>query len=223
MTPVIQFPDPNDSDEEGLVAVGGELSSDFLIAAYSQGLFPWFNEGEPILWWSPDPRMILDPRKFKCSSSLRQTLNSGKFDVRADTDFSAVIEMCAGVKRPRQNGSWITPEMKEAYIRLHNQGVAHSIEAYCEGKLAGGLYGISLGNAFFGESMFFTVRDASKVALYYLCRQLVRWNFSFIDVQQSTPHLRSLGAIDMDRSEFLKELGNSLLYKGKKGKWRLDV
>jgi len=222
MTPEIIFPNPEEAEDDGLVAVGGNLSTEFLIAAYSQGVFPWFNEGEPVLWWSPNPRMVLFPGEFKCSKSLQQTIRSNKFEVSIDKVFRDVINSCSLVKREGQSGSWITDGMKKAYIELHNQGIAHSIETWQQGKLTGGLYGISLGKAFFGESMFHLVNDASKIALFYLVQLMLRWKFDFIDVQQSTNHLRSLGARDIKREHFLKILRDTLEHPTKKGKWNID-
>ncbi len=218
----IQFPDPNEAEDDGLVAVGGELSSDFLLAAYSQGIFPWFNEGEPLLWWSPNPRMVLFPKDFKLSKSLLQSLNSGRFTVKFDKNFKDVIQKCAEVKRRGQRGTWITKGMIQAYTQLHQEGYAHSVETYKDDVLIGGLYGISLGKVFFGESMFHTERDASKVALFYLKDVMLEWDFHFIDVQQSTPHLRSLGAVKVPRHEFLKMLQEALGFSTRKGKWELS-
>ena len=218
----IQFPDPNLADDEGLVAVGGNLSPEFLLAAYQQGLFPWFNEGDPILWWSPNPRMVLFPSEFKCSNSLHQVVRSMKYSIKTDTNFEGVIKHCASVKRKGQKGTWITNDIIEAYAQLYYEGYAHSFETYRNNLLVGGLYGVSLGRAFFGESMFFLERDASKVALYYLVQVAKELNFSFIDVQQSTSHLKSMGARDMDRSEFLKLLEKALQSPAKNGKWNYE-
>jgi len=217
----IQFPDPNQSDDEGLIAIGGELSKEFLLAAYSQGLFPWYNEGDPILWWSPNPRMILYPQKFKCSRSLRQVLNKQEFSIRIDTNFVQVIEACANAKRIREKGTWITKEMQKAYVNLYQEGYAHSVETYLDEELVGGLYGVSLGKAFFGESMFYTVDNASKVALYHLVELMKKWDYWFIDVQQSTKHLRSLGAEEVDREIFLNNLKDCLKHSTKKGHWKM--
>ena len=215
----IQFPDPNQAEDDGLVAVGGELSPEYLLSAYSQGIFPWFNEGEPILWWSPNPRMILYPPKFKRSASLKQKLRNQSFTVKFDTCFREVMQHCAEVERRNQSGTWITKDMIEAYSRLHEEGFAHSVETYHKGKLVGGLYGISLGRVFFGESMFYQVTDASKIALAALCDKLVEWEFHFIDVQQSTPHLKSLGGEDVPREEFLKQLAEALKFPAEQGRW----
>jgi leucyl/phenylalanyl-tRNA--protein transferase len=205
------FPDPLKADKDGLLAAGGDLSAEALIAAYSAGIFPWYEEDSPLLWWSPE--------RFKISYTLRQTLAQEKYTVRFDHDFPAVIRNCANVKRRNQNGTWITPEMQQAYINLHHQGYAHSVESYSGEVLAGGLYGVSLGRAFFGESMFHLQADASKVALYFLVEQMKKWNFHFIDAQQPTAHLKSLGAEEMPRKEFLERLQRSLGYSTRRGKW----
>jgi leucyl/phenylalanyl-tRNA--protein transferase len=218
----IIFPNPNEAEDDGLIAVGGSLTVDYLLAAYSQGVFPWFGEGEPILWWSPNPRMVLFPKEFKCSASLLQVIRSKKFEVRVDESFSEVIKNCALIKRKDQEGTWITKKMLEAYIELHKQGFAHSFETYENGKLVGGLYGVSLGRAFFGESMFHKAANASKVAFYYLAQTMIDWQFDFIDAQQSTNHLKSLGAKDIERELFLRLLEISIKQPTKKGKWQLN-
>jgi leucyl/phenylalanyl-tRNA---protein transferase len=215
----IVFPDPNEAEDDGLVAVGGELSVEYLLAAYSQGVFPWFSEGEPILWWSPNPRMILIPSEFRCSDSLMQIIRKGKFEIKVDESFPEVISNCAKTTRKGQDGTWITDEMQEAYIQLHNQGFAHSFETYENGKLVGGLYGVSLGKAFFGESMFYYVANASKVAFYFLVQTMIQWKYDFIDAQQSTNHLKSLGARDIDRKQFLQLLKKTLRSGTQRGKW----
>jgi len=213
------FPDPNYSDDQGLLAIGGDLSNDRLLLAYSNGIFPWFSEGEPNLWWSPNPRMILLPESFKVSKSLNQTIRNRNFEVRFDSDFEQVIESCSKVPRFDQDGTWITKEMKEAYIKLYYDGYAHSVETYVDGILAGGLYGLSLGKAFFGESMFYEKRDASKVALYYLVDKLKEWDFHFIDAQIETKHLLSLGAELISRKDYLELLKNAMNYSTIRGKW----
>jgi leucyl/phenylalanyl-tRNA---protein transferase len=215
----IQFPDPNLAEDEGLVASGGELSVEFLISAYSQGLFPWFNEGDPILWWSPNPRMVLFPSDFKCSASFKQTLHSNKFSLRIDENFELVIKNCSLKKRNGQEGTWITNDMIAAYTRLHQAGYAHSFETWRDNILVGGLYGVSLGKAFYGESMFYIETDASKFALYWLCEMLKNWEFHFIDVQQSTSHLKSLGAVEIERKEFLRMNSKAMKPPTRKGKW----
>lgn len=221
MNRTITFPDPNKADDDGLVAVGGELTADFLVAAYSQGVFPWFNEGDPLMWWSPNPRMVLVPNDFKVSKSLRQLIRSKKFEIQVDTCFPDVIAACKRIERVDQDGTWITNDMINAYIELHDLGITHSFETYLQGELVGGLYGVSLGKAFFGESMFFTESNASKFAFYHLVQWCMHNNFHFIDAQQSTDHLKSLGAKDIPRKEFLKMLKDSLQHKTLQGKWNV--
>ncbi len=216
---VVLFPDPESATSEGLVAAGGDLEPETLLEAYAHGIFPWYEEGMPILWWSPDPRMILYPQDLKISKSLRQVIRSGKYSCRLDKAFEQVIGQCARVPRKDQHGTWITPEMKKAYVRLHEMGYAHSVETYYKNELVGGLYGVSLGNAFFGESMFHLMPDSSKVALYALVRWCRRHHFDFIDAQVPTDHLRSLGAIDISRREFLKLLKQSLQKQTIRGEW----
>ncbi len=197
------FPPPQLAEENGLLAVGGDLSSERLLLAYSMGIFPWFNEGDPLLWWSPDPRCVLFPGELHVSRSLVKTLRRGRFRVSFDRAFDQVVGFCAELRRRSPDGTWITPEMQEAYGRLHHLGYAHSVEAWHEGELAGGLYGICLGRFFFGESMFSRQRDASKVAFVTLVRSLQAANFLLVDCQLPTPHLHSLGARDLDRARFL--------------------
>ena len=213
------FPHPSEAEEDGLLAVGGDLSMQRLVTAYANGIFPWYSEEHPILWWSPNPRLVLFPEKFKASKSLIRIVKSRKFEIKFDTAFSEVIENCAQVKRQHEEGTWITKEMKEAYIILHKKGLAHSVESYLEGKLVGGLYGVSLGKAFFGESMFHAVSDASKVAFYHLIERLKQWKFNIVDAQVYTDHLVSLGAEEIPRPKFLKILENSVQYDTKVGKW----
>ena len=215
----IIFPDPNLAEEDGLLAVGGDLGSERLLQAYANGIFPWYSDGEPILWWSPDPRMILFPNKFKISKSLEQSIRNKNFKVYFDRDFKSVISNCAIVNRKENEGTWITNEMQNAYIKLHEAGFAHSVETYLDDRLVGGLYGISLGKAFFGESMFHKERDASKIALNALVSRIKEWGFHFIDVQQKTNHLKSLGAESIPRSKFLELLKEALKFPVVKGKW----
>ncbi len=217
----VLFPDPESATPEGIVAAGGNLEPATLLEAYAKGLFPWYSEGMPILWWSPDPRMVLFPDGLKVSHSLRQTLRAGKYSCRVDTAFPEVIEQCAGVPRHGQEGTWITPEMKKAYIRLHELGYAHSFETYHGEELAGGLYGVSLGAAFFGESMFHLMPDASKVALYHLVQWCKTYRFDFIDAQTPTDHLASLGAREIPRREFLEMLEEAMKKETVRGKWSL--
>ncbi len=206
----VVFPKPELAGPDGLLAVGGDLSVKRLLTAYAHGIFPWYSEGQPVLWWSPDPRMVLFPEEFKRHKNLRRLVHSGKFAVSVNTDFAGVIAACGSVERPGQEGTWLTPAMQQAYIRLHQLGFAHSVECRLEGQLVGGLYGVSLGKVFFGESMFHTVTDASKVALWHWVDFLLERNFKLIDVQQDTPHLRSLGARAIPRREFLKLLKENI-------------
>lgn len=185
----------------GLLAAGGALTPEWLLTAYRQGIFPWYSAGEPILWWSPDPRLVLAPARMKLSRSLRRTLRRQRFEVRFDTAFSTVVEGCAEPREPG-GGTWITAEMQAAYRRMHELGYAHSVEVWNEGELAGGLYGIAVGRAFFGESMFSLRTDASKVALAHLARYLESRDFAVIDCQMTTSHLLSLGAFEIPRADF---------------------
>jgi len=213
------FSDPDKADADGLLAIGGDLSVNTLINAYSHGIFPWYSKEMPILWWCPDPRLVLFPDKFKISKSLIHIIKKKKYIVKIDENFEKVIENCALSKRKGQIGTWITNEMKEAYIQLFREGYAHSFETYYNDELVGGLYGISLGRTFFGESMFYKMTDASKVALYYLVERLKKWEFHFIDAQQSTQHLKMLGAEEISREEFLRILKVSLKESTIRGKW----
>jgi len=192
------------------LAVGGDLSKDRLLLAYSMGIFPWYSDGSPILWWSPDPRLVLIPEDLKVSRSLSQMIKKGIFSVTMDTAFDRVIRNCAEVNRKRQQGTWITEEMIGAYISLHCAGYAHSVESWDSGELVGGLYGIALGKAFFGESMFAIKNNASKVAFVTLVEYLKKLNFSFVDCQVTTEHLKSLGAKEVDRKKFLQMLKEAL-------------
>ena len=215
----IRFPHPSLADKDGLLAIGGDLSPERVLLAYTHGIFPWYNEGEPKLWWSPNPRMILIPREFKRSKSLLQTLRNANMEVRFDHDFHSVISNCAIAGARKQHGTWITREMISAYDILHKMGYAHSVETYQEGKIVGGLYGISLGKAFFGESMFYNIRDASKVALLSLVDRLLEWDFHFIDTQQRTEHLRKLRAKAVPRLILLEMLDVALKHESITGKW----
>ncbi len=190
---------------QGLLAIGGDLSPARLINAYRLGIFPWYSEGQPILWWSPAPRCVIVPDEVHVSRRLRRRYNQGRFSLTADQSFAQVIEACAS-PRPDQPETWITPEMQAAYNRLHDMGVAHSVEVSFDGELAGGIYGLALGRVFFGESMFSKHTDASKLALVALCRQLHRWDFTLLDCQVSNPHLLSMGAREISRQEFERHL-----------------
>lgn len=213
------FPDPRYAESDGLVAVGGDLRIERLILAYQNGIFPWYSEGNPIMWFSPDPRLILFPDELRISKSFRKVINSEVFEIRFDTRFEEVVTNCAKVKRKNQDGTWITSDMAEAYGQLYNEGFAHSVEAFYEGELVGGLYGISLGGAFFGESMFHSMNNASKVSLYRLVQKLKSWRFDFIDSQIPTSHMKSLGAREVDRDSFLAMLELTLKRKTRRGKW----
>jgi leucyl/phenylalanyl-tRNA--protein transferase len=218
------FPDPRKADAEGLVAYGGDLNPQRVLAAYAQGIFPWpYDAASPLLWFSPDPRMVLRPADLHVSRSLRGTINKQLFDVRFDTAFAEVILHCATVRRSGQKGTWITDEMIRAYIRLHEMGFAHSAEAWREGKLVGGLYGVSLGAAFFGESMFAEQPNASKVAFVHLVKQLHAWEFQLFDCQVHTEHVARLGATPWPRTRFLKTLEKALEQPTRKGPWRFDT
>jgi len=195
----------------GLLAAGGDLTTARLLEAYRHGIFPWFSEGEPILWWSPDPRMVLFPAEFKVSQSLRKTLRLGQYEVRFDSAFREVMQACAA-PREGANGTWIHEEMIAAYCELHRLGYAHSVETWMDGELVGGLYGMALGRMFYGESMFSRKTDASKIALAHLSVQLARWNFGMIDCQMKTPHLASLGAREIPRKEFITRLQDLINY-----------
>ncbi|MCA0404339.1 MAG: leucyl/phenylalanyl-tRNA--protein transferase [Proteobacteria bacterium] len=211
------LPLAQNADKEGLIAIGGELSSTRILEAYTKGIFPWYEAHYPILWWSPDPRLILEPNQFKLAKSLKKQLNK-TYHFKIDHAFAEVIKACASLN-DRLNKTWITKEMQDAYIRLHEEGYAHSFEVWDDSNLIGGLYGLSLGHAFFGESMFHTERDASKLAFYHLCQTLEAWDYEFIDCQLPTAHLESLGAKQISRKDFLIKLENSLKYPTKVGKW----
>jgi len=213
----LAFPDPRDADENGIVAFGGDLSPSRLLLAYRSGIFPWYSAGDPILWWSPDPRLVLNLDDFKLRKSLRKRLKH--FEIRFDTAFGDVIRACATVSRPGQQGTWVLPEMIEAYEVLHAMGHAHSIEAWQEGKLVGGLYGVAVGGIFCGESMFAYVSDASKVAFAELVAHLKVWGFDLIDCQVPTEHLISLGAVEISRNQFLETL-NISADKQTEARWR---
>ncbi len=214
------FPDPHLASDEGLLAYGGDLSSHRLLTAYKKGIFPWYNQGDPILWWSPNPRLLLYPDNFKVRKSFRRVLRSGKFSVSFDERFSDVIKHCATVYREGQESSWIVSDIEEAYIRLHEEGFAHSVEVYKEGELVGGLYGISMGKTFFGESMFSLVSDASKVAFKALSDVLGSRGYDFIDCQMKTDHMLGLGAEVVRRDIFLDLLEEALEKPTDFGSWQ---
>nr|WP_217442715.1 leucyl/phenylalanyl-tRNA--protein transferase [Myxococcus sp. CA033] len=213
------FPPPERADKSGVLAVGGDLSPERLLAAYSRGIFPWFSAGDPILWHSPDPRFVLTPDSLHVGRSLRKTMARGEYEVRYDTAFARVITECGRVTRPGQNGTWITDEMLGAYVELHERGFAHSVEAWQDGELKGGLYGVSLGAAFFGESMFALAPDASKVAFVSSVERFKDWGFQLVDCQVETEHLARFGAESWPRKRFLAALHKALREPTRQGKW----
>jgi len=217
------FPPPYLAQRNGLLAVGGDLAERRLITAYRNGIFPWYGEGEPILWWSPDPRLVLFPEKIHVSRRLKRVIRSRKFHLSMDTAFREVITACAQVRLGQGEGTWIDPSMIEAYCRLHALGFAHSVEVRCDGRLCGGLYGVAMGGCFFGESMFSNVRDASKVALAFLAGQLRRWSFLMIDCQTVTPHLIRMGAEPLPRPLFLEFLEKAMRGTPPAGPWFPDT
>jgi leucyl/phenylalanyl-tRNA--protein transferase len=217
------FPPPHLADDSGLLAVGGDLKPERLLLAYSQGIFPWYQRGQPILWHSPDPRMVLVADQLRVPRSLAKAARKAPFRLTLDTAFRGVIDGCASARRPGQRGTWITPAMRNAYTDLHRRGVAHSVEAWEGDTLAGGLYGVSLGAAFFGESMFARVPDASKVAFVALVRQLARWGITLVDCQVHTDHLSRFGAEEWPRHEFLAALEKALAGPTRPGPWSFDA
>jgi leucyl/phenylalanyl-tRNA--protein transferase len=210
------------SEPNGLLCAGADLSPQRLVLAYRHGVFPWYSAGEPILWWSPDPRMVLVPGEFKISRSLRRTLRAGSYQIRVDSDFPAVVRGCARTRRRGQAGTWITAEMHAAYGKLHELGYAHSVETWVDEKMVGGLYGLALGRMFYGESMFTRATDASKVALAHLARFLAARGFGLIDCQMNTPHLASLGAREIPRREFIGRVHELTALPPLPGRWPID-
>lgn len=219
----LAFPPPEEAEPSGLLAVGGDLSTERLLLAYAMGIFPWYDEDSPILWFSPDPRAVLMPDGVVVHRSLARRIRSHRYTVTLDRAFADVIRGCASSPREGQRGTWITGDMIDAYIRLHELGFAHSCETWRDGELVGGLYGVSLGAAFFGESMFSRATDASKVALVHLAAQLRRWEFGLIDCQVLNDHMASLGARDWPREHFLSVLTQCLQLPTKQGPWSLDA
>jgi leucyl/phenylalanyl-tRNA--protein transferase len=216
------FPPPALAEENGVLCIGGDVSEDRLILAYSSGIFPWPHEDMPLLWHSPDPRTVLVPTDLHVGRSLEKTMRRGHYEVRLDTAFRQVMRGCSQKERPHQDGTWITDELTEGYVALHRRGLAHSIEAWQGDALVGGLYGVSLGGAFFGESMFADAPDASKVAFATLVRQLERWGFDFVDCQVHTEHLERFGAVEWPRTRFLAALKKALKKPTRVGPWTLD-
>ncbi len=207
------------ADPNGLLCAGGDLSPQRLVAAYRRGIFPWYAPGEPILWWSPDPRMVLPPADLKISRSLAKTLKNARYEIRLDSAFERVVAACAATPRPGQSGTWISAAMQAAYLRLHGLGLAHSVETWHAGHLVGGLYGIALGRAFFGESMFSHRSDASKIALAHLCAYLATREFGIIDCQMETAHLASLGARPIPRDDFIARVAALVDTGDPPGRW----
>jgi leucyl/phenylalanyl-tRNA--protein transferase len=218
----LMFPPPQLARQDGLLAVGGDLAPERLLLAYRQGIFPWYSPGDPILWWAPSPRLILEPEKFHLSRRLARDIRKGTFRVTMDRAFREVIESCAQIREEQGPGTWISPEMIEAYWSLHEAGFAHSVECWQGGKLVGGLYGVSLGTVFFGESMFSRASNSSKVALAALCRQLALWDFEMIDCQMKTAHLERLGAREIPGEAFYRWLARCVREPTRRGTWRLE-
>lgn len=208
-------------EPNGLLAVGGDLSPARLTNAYRHGIFPWFNDDQPILWWSPNPRAVLFPEQLHISRSLKKQIKKSPFMISLDQDFEGVLKACSAPRRG-ESGTWITAEMHDAYMKLRQLGIAHSVEAWQEGKLVGGLYGIGIGRVFFGESMFSRATNASKVAFVYLIKQLQQWHYALIDCQVSSDHLKSLGAVDIERKEFIDLLAHHINLPNTKTHWHFD-
>ncbi len=223
LSDTIEFPPPHLASEDGLLAVGGDLSQERLLLAYRMGIFPWFSDNEPILWWSPDPRLVLYPHEIKISKTLKKIIKKETFRVTMDLAFNEVINQCAQVRLQKNQGTWIIEDIIKAYLRLHESGFAHSVEVWCHGKLAGGLYGVSLGKCFFGESMFNLISNASNIALVKLVEYLEKLSFDLIDCQVTTEHLIRFGAREIPRTLFLKQLEKSLNAPTQKGKWQYHI
>ena len=217
------FPPVETADQDGYLCSGLTLREDVLLEAYRQGIFPWFSSGGLVHWFSPDPRMVLDPAQFHVSRSLRKSLRGGGHEISLDRDFRAVIRGCAGARGKQRGSTWITPDFVRAYCALHDLGWAHSIEVWIDGQLAGGMYGVALGGCFFGESMYSVRTDASKIAFASLSRQLTSWGFSMLDCQAHTDHLASLGAAAIPRVEFLARLARALESPSRRGPWTLEA
>jgi leucyl/phenylalanyl-tRNA---protein transferase len=223
LSDTIEFPTPHLASEDGLLAVGGDLSQERLLLAYRMGIFPWFSNNEPILWWSPDPRLVLYPHEIKISKTLRKIIKKDVFNVTMDLAFNEVINQCAQVRVQKNEGTWIVRDMIDAYCNLHESGFAHSVEVWHQGYLAGGLYGVSLGKCFFGESMFTRISNASNVGLAKLVDHLKELSFDMIDCQVPTEHLTRFGARQIPRIRFLNQLEKSLKAPTQKGRWRFSI
>jgi len=215
----ISFPDPETAGPDGLLALGGDLSVARLVAAYTRGIFPWYDDEHPILWWSPDPRPILAPRRLQLGGRFRRTLAAMPFQVEADRDFQAVISACAVARRPGQSGTWLTQDMIRAFVAMHLAGYAHSVECRLDGELVGGIYGVALGRGFFGESMFHTRSHASKVAFVHLVWHLADLGFLFLDCQQPTPHVMRFGAVEVPRRYFTALAGRAARMPAQRDEW----
>jgi leucyl/phenylalanyl-tRNA--protein transferase len=215
------FPPVDQADEDGIIAVGGDLTTERLVQAYRRGIFPWYSEGLPILWHCPDPRFVLDPAKLHVPKSLRKVMNRGTYEVRLDTAFDKVIDGCAKTRRPNQRGTWITRDMRKAYTRLFDLGLVHTAESWHDGQLVGGLYGVSLGGVFFGESMFAHADDASKVAFATLVEWMRGWGIALVDCQQETAHLARFGAEPWPRARFVAALETHMTPTTRQGRWAL--
>ena len=223
LSDTIEFPPPHLASKDGLLAVGGDLSQKRLLLAYRMGIFPWFSNNEPILWWSPDPRLVLYPHEIKISKTLKKIVKKEVFKVTMDLAFNEVINQCAQIRLKKNQGTWIIEDIIEAYCRLHESGFAHSVEVWRQGELAGGLYGVSLGKCFFGESMFTRINNASNIALVKLVEYLKKLSFDLIDCQVTTGHLIRFGAREIPRKLFLEQLEKSLKTPIIKGKWDYKV
>jgi len=221
LSDALLFPDPREAEPDGLLAIGGDLRPERVLLAYALGIFPWSSAGEPLMWWSPAPRATLAPGEIRVGRSLRKTIRRGRFRVSLDRAFEAVMDACA-LPRPGQEGTWITPELRRTFVALHRVGLAHSAEVWREDRLVGGVYGLALGAAFCGESMFAAEDDASKVGFVALAEQLRRWGFTMIDCQVESAHLRRFGAVPVEREEFLRRLADAVARPGKLGAWSLD-
>ncbi len=219
LSDTLAFPQPHLADQDGLLAVGGDLSQERLLLAYRLGIFPWFLEGEPYLWWSPDPRLVLYPDELIVSKSLKKTMKQNTFHITFDSAFHQVIQSCANTREKKNEATWIVQEMIHAYVNLHQSGYAHSVEAWSNGKLAGGLYGVALGRCFFGESMFSNKSNASKVAFVHLVQYLKKQSYQMIDCQVTTAHLKRFGAREIPRKEFLKQLDLAMKWPTNNRSW----
>ena len=213
------FPDPELAEDSGLLAIGGDLDPHRVLLGYTIGIFPWYSEGQPILWHSPDPRFVLFPSELKVGRSLRRRVAAAPYEITLDRAFERVVIECAAAPRPDQDGTWITDDMLRCYLELHRRGCAHSVEAWQDGQLVGGLYGVALGGIYFGESMFAKAADASKIGFVHLVRQLAAWDFKLVDSQVYTDHLARFGARHVPRDDYLKRLREALREPGRRGLW----